>query len=56
MNFCATHKVLITVEEGSSRGSSSHVAHYLVFNGLLDGYLKWRVMTLPDRCRSNIPD
>ncbi|KAJ0825578.1 putative 1-deoxy-D-xylulose-5-phosphate synthase [Helianthus annuus] len=50
MNFCATHKVLITVEEGSNRGFSSHVAHYLAFIGLLDGNLKWRVMTLPDRC------
>ncbi|CAN1222864.1 Probable 1-deoxy-D-xylulose-5-phosphate synthase 2, chloroplastic [Linum grandiflorum] len=40
------HEVLITVEEGSIGGFSSHVCHYLSLNGLLDGKLK---MLLPDR-------
>ncbi|CAN1222868.1 Probable 1-deoxy-D-xylulose-5-phosphate synthase 2, chloroplastic [Linum grandiflorum] len=43
------HEVLITVEEGSIGGFSSHVCHYLSLNGLLDGKLKWRPMLLPDR-------
>ncbi|KAB1204200.1 putative 1-deoxy-D-xylulose-5-phosphate synthase 2, chloroplastic [Morella rubra] len=43
------HEVLITVEEGSIGGFSSHVSHFLGLNGLLDGNLKWRAMTLPDR-------
>ncbi|XP_076929398.1 putative 1-deoxy-D-xylulose-5-phosphate synthase 2, chloroplastic [Bidens hawaiensis] len=43
------HEVLITVEEGSIGGFSSHVSHFLALNGLLDGNLKWRAMTLPDR-------
>ncbi|KAJ0800339.1 putative 1-deoxy-D-xylulose-5-phosphate synthase, 1-deoxy-D-xylulose-5-phosphate reductoisomerase [Helianthus annuus] len=43
------HEVLITLEEGSIGGFSSHVAHYMALNGLLDGNLKWRAMTLPDR-------
>ncbi|CAN1222865.1 Probable 1-deoxy-D-xylulose-5-phosphate synthase 2, chloroplastic [Linum grandiflorum] len=34
------HEVLITVEEGSIGGFSSHVCHYLSLNGLLDGKLK----------------
>ncbi|KAL6984988.1 1-deoxy-D-xylulose-5-phosphate synthase [Sarracenia purpurea var. burkii] len=43
------HEVLITVEEGSIGGFSSHVSHFLGLNGLLDGNLKWRPMILPDR-------
>ncbi|XP_062163136.1 probable 1-deoxy-D-xylulose-5-phosphate synthase 2, chloroplastic [Alnus glutinosa] len=43
------HEVLITVEEGSIGGFSSHVSQFLGLNGLLDGNLKWRAMTLPDR-------
>ncbi|CAN1228839.1 Probable 1-deoxy-D-xylulose-5-phosphate synthase 2, chloroplastic [Linum grandiflorum] len=43
------HEILITVEEGSIGGFSSHVSHYLSLNGLLDGNLKWRPMMLPDR-------
>ena len=34
------HEVLITVEEGSTGGFSSHVSHFLGLNGLLDGKLK----------------
>ncbi|CAN1222861.1 Probable 1-deoxy-D-xylulose-5-phosphate synthase 2, chloroplastic [Linum grandiflorum] len=40
------HEVLITVEEGSIGGFSSHVCHYLSLNGL---WLQWRPMLLPDR-------
>ncbi|KAE8056789.1 hypothetical protein FH972_013528 [Carpinus fangiana] len=34
------HEILITVEEGSIGGFSSHVSHFLGLNGLLDGNLK----------------
>lgn len=34
------HDVLVTVEEGSIGGFSSHVSHFLGLNGLLDGNLK----------------
>ncbi|KAJ6407029.1 hypothetical protein OIU84_010530 [Salix udensis] len=34
------HEVLITVEEGSIGGFSSHVSHFLSLNGLLDGKIK----------------
>ncbi|KAF8400382.1 hypothetical protein HHK36_013680 [Tetracentron sinense] len=43
------HEFLITVEEGSIGGFSSHVSHFLGLNGLLDGNLKWRAVMLPDR-------
>ncbi|XP_051150321.1 probable 1-deoxy-D-xylulose-5-phosphate synthase 2, chloroplastic [Andrographis paniculata] len=43
------HEVLVTVEEGSVGGFSSHVAQFLSLNGFLDGKLKWRPMVLPDR-------
>jgi 1-deoxy-D-xylulose-5-phosphate synthase len=43
------HEILITVEEGSVGGFSSHVAHFLTLNGILDGKLKLRAMVLPDR-------
>ncbi|XP_027331545.1 probable 1-deoxy-D-xylulose-5-phosphate synthase 2, chloroplastic [Abrus precatorius] len=43
------HEILITVEEGSIGGFGSHVSHFLGLNGMLDGNLKWRAMTLPDR-------
>nr|QCQ29437.1 1-deoxy-D-xylulose-5-phosphate synthase [Camellia fraterna] len=43
------HEDLITAEEGSIGGFSSHVSHFLGLNGLLDGNLKWRAMILPDR-------
>ncbi|KAL1327463.1 hypothetical protein HN51_037513 [Arachis hypogaea] len=43
------HEILITAEEGSIGGFGSHVAHYLSLSGILDGPLKWRAMTLPDR-------
>ncbi|XVF70085.1 hypothetical protein PTKIN_Ptkin11bG0133200 [Pterospermum kingtungense] len=43
------HEILITAEEGSIGGFSTHVSHFLGLNGLLDGKLKWRPMILPDR-------
>ncbi len=42
------HEVLITVEEGSVGGFGSHVGHFLAWDGLLDGSLKFRPLTLPD--------
>lgn len=42
------HELLITVEEGSDGGFGSVVLHYLSANGLLDGNLKIRTMTMPD--------
>ncbi len=47
--LATSHEVLITVEEGSVGGFSSHVLHALATLGLLDGGLKVRPMTLPDR-------
>ncbi len=43
------HEVLITIEEGSVGGFGSHVGHFLAWEGLLDGEVKFRPMTLPDR-------
>ncbi|XP_057448584.1 probable 1-deoxy-D-xylulose-5-phosphate synthase 2, chloroplastic isoform X2 [Lotus japonicus] len=43
------HEFVITVEEGSIGGFGSHVSQFLSIAGLLDGPLKWRAMTLPDR-------
>jgi 1-deoxy-D-xylulose-5-phosphate synthase len=42
------HAALITIEEGSVGGFGSQVAQYLLQNGLLDGKLKFRSLTLPD--------
>ena len=43
------HEVLVTVEEGASGGFGASVMHHLAWRGLLDGGLKLRPMTLPDR-------
>ncbi|MBS0562227.1 MAG: 1-deoxy-D-xylulose-5-phosphate synthase [Proteobacteria bacterium] len=43
------HEVLITIEEGAVGGFGSAVAQHLAWKGLLDGGLKFRPMTLPDR-------
>ena len=43
------HDVLLTIEEGSTGGFGSHVLGYLADSGALDGGLKIRTMTLPDR-------
>mmetsp|Transcript_26154 Transcript_26154/g.41951 ORF Transcript_26154/g.41951 Transcript_26154/m.41951 type:complete len:300 (+) Transcript_26154:193-1092(+) len=42
------HGALITVEDGSIGGFASHVLQFLALDGLLDGNLKVRPMTLPD--------
>ena len=44
----AHHEVLITVEEGSVGGFGAHVLQYLASEGLLDGGVKVRTLTLPD--------
>jgi len=43
------HEVLITIEEGSAGGFGAAVMQHLAWRGLLDGGLKFRPMTLPDR-------
>lgn len=43
------HPVMITVEEGSIGGFAAHVMQFLALDGLLDGGLKFRPMTMPDR-------
>ena len=42
------HKVLITIEEGSSGGFGSAVVQYLADSDLMDGKLKTRSLRLPD--------
>lgn len=42
------HEVLITIEEGSTGGFATQVMTDLANEGLLDGGLKFRPMTLPD--------
>ena len=41
--------MLVTVEEGAAGGFGSLVMQHLAWRGLLDGRLKVRPMTLPDR-------
>eukprot|EP00798_Chlamydomonas_sp_ICE-L_P027726 gene27726-7372_t len=43
------HGVMISIEEGAIGGFASHVMQFLALDGLLDGNLKFRPMTLPDR-------
>jgi 1-deoxy-D-xylulose-5-phosphate synthase len=42
------HELLVTIEEGSRGGFGAFVLHFLSEEGLLDGGLKVRAMTLPD--------
>mmetsp|Transcript_101779 Transcript_101779/g.247438 ORF Transcript_101779/g.247438 Transcript_101779/m.247438 type:complete len:578 (-) Transcript_101779:110-1843(-) len=44
-----SHAAIITVEDGSIGGFASHVLQFLALDGLLDGNLKVRPLTLPDR-------
>ena len=44
-----THQILITIEEGAPGGFGAHVTSFMAQEGLLDGGLKMRVMTLPDK-------
>jgi 1-deoxy-D-xylulose-5-phosphate synthase len=43
------HEVLVTVEEGAMGGFGAFVLHHLAGIGALDGGLKIRTLTLPDR-------
>lgn len=44
-----THKALITIEQGARGGFGAMVLHDLAGEGLLDGALAVRTMTLPDK-------
>jgi 1-deoxy-D-xylulose-5-phosphate synthase len=48
LRLAREHEILVTVEEGSIGGFGSHVLHLLARNGMLDGGLKVRTLTLPD--------
>jgi 1-deoxy-D-xylulose-5-phosphate synthase len=43
------HEVVITIEDNVSGGFGSAVLHYMALSGLLDGGVKVRPMTIPDR-------
>jgi 1-deoxy-D-xylulose-5-phosphate synthase len=43
------HEVLITIEDNVSGGFGAAVMHYMALSGLLDGGVKVRPMTIPDR-------
>ncbi len=47
-DLAKNHDALITIEEGSRGGFGAYVLEYLSEDGLLDGKLKARTMTLPD--------
>jgi 1-deoxy-D-xylulose-5-phosphate synthase len=48
-DLASRHEVLITIEEGSPGGFGAHVISFMAEQGLLDGGLKIRPMTLPDQ-------
>ena len=48
-DLAGTHGSLLIVEEGSPGGFSAHVMTYLANQGHLDGRLKVRALTLPDK-------
>ena len=48
-DLAVTHGSLLIVEEGSPGGFSAHVMTYLANQGHLDGLLKVRALTLPDK-------
>ncbi|MEO1161357.1 MAG: transketolase C-terminal domain-containing protein, partial [Pseudomonadota bacterium] len=48
VNLVKNHELVITIEEGSIGGFSSHVLHYLAANGLLQSGAVVKPMTLPD--------
>jgi 1-deoxy-D-xylulose-5-phosphate synthase len=49
LKLAATHKLLITVEEGAAGGFGAHVLTLLSDDGALENGLKVRTMTLPDK-------
>lgn len=48
-DLAKSHKVLITIEEGSQGGFGAHVVEFMARDGLLENGLKVRTLTLPDR-------
>ena len=48
-SLARNHKLLVTIEDGSGGGFAAAVMQHLAWAGLLDGALKIRPMTLPDR-------
>ena len=52
-----SHDVLVTIEEGAAGGFGAHVMQFMANEGLLDGGLRLRVMTMPDEfIEQQIPD
>jgi 1-deoxy-D-xylulose-5-phosphate synthase len=49
LELAATHKLLITIEEGAAGGFGAHVLTLLSDAGALDNGLKVRTLTLPDK-------
>ncbi len=49
LRLARDHEALVTVEEGSAGGFGAHVLHLLAREGVLDGGLTVRTLTLPDR-------
>jgi 1-deoxy-D-xylulose-5-phosphate synthase len=49
LKLAATHKLLITIEEGAAGGFGAHVLALLAEAGALESGLKVRTMTLPDK-------
>ena len=49
LKLAATHKLLITIEEGAAGGFGAHVLTLLSEAGALENGLKVRTMTLPDK-------
>ena len=49
LKLAATHKLLITIEEGAAGGFGAHVLTLLSDAGVLENGLKVRTMTLPDK-------
>ena len=47
-SLAAEHDVLITVEQGSNGGFGAHVLEWMSEEGMLDGSVQVRTMTLPD--------
>jgi 1-deoxy-D-xylulose-5-phosphate synthase len=48
LRLAREHEVLVTIEEGSTGGFGAMVLHLLSAEGVLDGGLKIRTLTLPD--------
>ncbi len=47
--LAGNHEVIVTIEEGAAGGFGAHVSQFMLNDGLLDGDLKLRIMTMPDR-------